>query len=78
MNTSDLEDRSDVVHTRIQWAVLCTLVGLSCVLLFLLSGFQSWSVGIGVFFGLLCGRGGARPSPPQRALIFPLPILRVV
>ena len=60
MNTSDLEDRSDVVHTRIQWAVLCTLVGLSCVLLFLLSGFQSWSVGIGVFFGfpmLLTGIG---------------------
>ena len=60
MNTSDLEDRSDVVHTRIQWAVLCTLVGLSCVLLFLLSGFQSWSVGIGVLFGfpmLLTGIG---------------------
>jgi hypothetical protein len=53
-------DRSDIVHTRIQWAVLCTLVGLSCVLLFLVSGFQSWSVGIGVFFGfpmLLTGIG---------------------
>jgi hypothetical protein len=60
MSTSDSGDRSDVVHTYIQWAVVCTLVGLSCVLLFLLSGFQSWSVGIGVFFGfpmLLAGIG---------------------
>jgi len=60
MNTSDSADRSDVIHTRIQWAVVCTLVGLSCVLLFLLSGFQAWSVGIGVFFGfplLLTGIG---------------------
>jgi len=51
MNTSDSADRSDVIHTRIQRAVVCTLVGLSCVLLFLFAGFQSWSVGIGVFFG---------------------------
>lgn len=60
MNASDSDPQSDIVHTRIQWAVLCTLVGLSCVLLFLLSGFQSWSVGIGVFFGfpmLLTGIG---------------------
>ena len=58
--TSDSDKRSDGVHSRIQWAVVCTLVGLSCVLLFLLSGFQSWSVGIGVFFGfpmLLTGIG---------------------
>jgi hypothetical protein len=51
MNTSDSADSTDVVHSRIQWAVLFTLVGLSCVLLFLLFGFQSWSVGIGIFFG---------------------------
>lgn len=60
MTPSDSADRSDVVHTRIQWAVACTLVGLTCVLIFLLSGFQSWSVGIGVFFGfpmLLIGVG---------------------
>jgi len=60
MTASDSADRADVVHTRIQWAVVCTLVGLSSVLLFLLSGFQSWSVGIGVFFGfpmLLTGIG---------------------
>ena len=60
MSSSDSSDSSGVVHSRIRWAVLCTLVGLSCVLLFLLSGFQSWSVGIGVFFGfpmLLTGVG---------------------
>lgn len=51
MTASNSGDQSDVVHTRIQWAVVCTLVGLSCVLLFLLSGFRAWSVGIGVFFG---------------------------
>jgi len=60
MTASDTTDRSDVVHTRIQRAVVCTLVGLSSVLLFLLAGFQSWSVGVGVFFGfpmLLTGIG---------------------
>jgi hypothetical protein len=60
MTSSDSSDASDVVHARIQWAVLFTLVGLSCVLLFLLFGFRSWSVGIGIFFGfpmLLTGVG---------------------
>ena len=60
MSTSDSTDSSDVVHSRIRWAVLCTLLGLSCVLLFLMAGFQSWSVGIGGFFGfpmLLTGVG---------------------
>lgn len=60
MTPSESVDSSGVVHTRIQRAVVCTLVGLSCVLLFLVSGFQSWSVGIGVFFGfpmLLTGIG---------------------
>lgn len=60
MNASESTHTSEVVHRRIQRAVVCTLVGLSCVLLFLVSGFQSWSVGIGVFFGfpmLLVGVG---------------------
>lgn len=60
MSTSDPTPASDVVHTRIQRAVVCTLVGLSCVLLFLFVGFRSWSVGVGVFFGfpmLLTGIG---------------------
>lgn len=51
---------SDVVSSRIRWAVLCTLAGLICVLLFLVSGFQAWSIGIGVFLGfplLLSGIG---------------------
>jgi uncharacterized membrane protein YgaE (UPF0421/DUF939 family) len=60
MSTSHSPDRPDIVDTRIRRAVACTLVGLSAVLIFLLSGFQSWSVGIGVFFGfpmLLTGVG---------------------
>lgn len=60
MTPTDIAERPDTVHTRIQRAVACTLVGLTCVLLFLLAGFQAWSVGIGVFFGfpmLLAGIG---------------------
>ncbi len=51
---------SDVVSSRIRWAVFCTLAGLMCVLLFLVSGFQAWSIGLGVFLGfplLLSGIG---------------------
>jgi len=51
---------SDRVHTRVRWAVGCTLAGLACVFLFLVFGFESWSVGLGVFLGfplLLCGIG---------------------
>ena len=60
MNASESAYSSEGVHRRIQRAVVCTLIGLSCVLLFLLAGFQSWSVGIGIFFGfpmLLAGIG---------------------
>lgn len=49
---------TDVVSSRIRWAVLCTLAGLICVLLFLVSGFQAWSVGIGVFLGFPLLLGG--------------------
>ncbi len=51
---------SNTVQAYIRRAVVCTLVGLVCVLLFLLFGFQPWSVGIGVFLGfplLLVGMG---------------------
>lgn len=53
-------NRSKTVQTYIRRAVVCTLVGLVCVLLFLLFGFRTWSVGIGVFLGfplLLVGVG---------------------
>jgi multidrug efflux pump subunit AcrB len=59
MNASaDSPSDADVVSDRINWAVMCTLVGLACVLLFLLSGFQSWSVGIGIFLGFPLLLGG--------------------
>lgn len=49
---------SDGVRTRIRWAVLCTLAGLTCVFLFLVFGFEPWSVGIGVFLGFPLLLGG--------------------
>lgn len=53
-------DSSKTVRSYIRRAVLCTIAGLACVLLFLLFGFRTWSVGIGVFLGfplLLVGVG---------------------
>jgi hypothetical protein len=38
--------------------VVCTLAGLACVFLFLLFGFEPWSVGIGVFLGFPLLLGG--------------------
>jgi hypothetical protein len=35
----------------IRMSVVCTLVGLVCVLLFLVCGFAPWSTGVGVFLG---------------------------
>ena len=49
---------ADSVSTRVRWAVLCTLAGLACVFLFLLFGFEPWSVGIGVFLGFPLLLGG--------------------
>ena len=49
---------TDRVQTRVRWAVLCTLAGLICVFLFLLFGFEPWSVGIGVFLGFPLLLGG--------------------
>lgn len=49
---------SNSVQSRVRWAVLCTLAGLTCVLLFLLFGFEPWSVGIGVFLGFPLLLGG--------------------
>ena len=35
----------------IRTTVLIALAGFACVLLFLIFGFQAWSVGVGVFLG---------------------------
>ncbi len=44
------ETRSDVSRL-IRVAVLLCLIGLACNLLFLLFGFQAWTIGIGIMVG---------------------------
>jgi len=47
------DDTSSVEPDRlVRIAILCVLVGLVCVLIFLWRGFDAFSVGIGVFFGM--------------------------
>jgi multidrug efflux pump subunit AcrB len=39
------------INTLIRAAVLIGSFGLVCIFLFLVTGFQGWSVGIGIFLG---------------------------
>lgn len=39
------------INKLIRLSVITGCLGLLCVLLFLLFGFQAWSVGIGIFLG---------------------------
>lgn len=45
------QTESSRVSTLVHVAVVCTLIGLLCVVLFLWGGFAAWSVGLGVFLG---------------------------
>lgn len=40
------------VNKLVRTAILCTIAGMLLVLIFLIFGFQAWSVGIGVFLGM--------------------------
>ncbi len=40
------------VDRLLRAAVVLAIIGLSCLLIFLLSGFAAWSVGIGIFLGV--------------------------
>jgi len=40
------------VDKLVRTAILCTISGMLLVLIFLIFGFQAWSVGIGVFLGM--------------------------
>jgi len=40
------------VDRLLRTAVVLAIAGLICLLIFLLSGFAAWSVGIGVFLGM--------------------------
>lgn len=43
--------RKKSVNNLIRISVLIGCVGLMCILLFLIYGFQAWSVGVGIFLG---------------------------
>ncbi len=40
------------IDKLVRTAVIFTMAGMLLVLLFLLAGFQAWSVGLGVFLGM--------------------------
>lgn len=39
------------VDRLVRWAAILALTGFLCVFLFLVFGFQAWSVGVGIFLG---------------------------
>ena len=45
------DPKADRIDYLVRTSVILVTIGLMCVLLFLLAGFQSWSVGLGVFLG---------------------------
>jgi len=51
-NTTQHEQVPQEVDKLVRAAILCTMAGMMLVLIFLLFGFQSWSVGLGVFLGM--------------------------
>jgi predicted PurR-regulated permease PerM len=40
------------VDRLLRTAVVLAIIGMSCLLVFLLSGFAAWSVGLGIFLGV--------------------------
>lgn len=49
MESTDRDDTK--IDYLIRSAVILVAAGLICVFLFLIFGFQSWSVGLGIFLG---------------------------
>ncbi|MDA2924126.1 hypothetical protein MYX84_12580 [Acidobacteria bacterium AH-259-O06] len=45
---SSFEDRWGLLRT----SVISTLLGMFCILVFLWRGFESWTVGLGIFLGV--------------------------
>jgi len=43
--------RQNKINKLIRIAVIVGSVGLSCLLIYLIVGFQPWSVGVGIFLG---------------------------
>ncbi len=51
METRETQETRSDVSRLIRVAVLLCLIGLACNLVFLLFGFQAWTVGIGLMVG---------------------------
>lgn len=49
---SDITSQSVKIDKLIRVAVILAMAGMLLVLMFLLVGFQAWSVGLGVFLGM--------------------------
>lgn len=43
--------RTKSVNKLIRLSVIAGCIGLFCILLFLITGFEAWSVGVGIFLG---------------------------
>ncbi len=44
--------KAEKVDVLVRTAVVCGIIGMLLVLLFLIVGFQAWSVGLGMFVGM--------------------------
>lgn len=51
METRETQETRSDVSRLIRVAVLLCLIGLACNLVFLLFGFQAWTIGIGLMVG---------------------------
>ncbi|MFQ5931719.1 MAG: hypothetical protein ACE5MM_04890 [Nitrospiraceae bacterium] len=51
METRETQETRSDVSRLIRVAVLVCLIGLACNLVFLLFGFQAWTIGIGLMVG---------------------------
>ncbi len=51
-NQKTHNDTSLEVDKLVRTAIICAMAGMLLVLIFLIFGFQSWSVGLGVFLGM--------------------------
>lgn len=49
----DIQDNNERdIDMLVRTAILCTMAGMLLTLIFLIFGFRSWSVGVGVFLGM--------------------------
>jgi len=58
MRSNNSNNKKKEIDTLVRSAILITLAGMILVLIFLIFGFRSWSVGIGVFMGMPVMIGG--------------------